>query len=547
MNRFAIRVLPWASGIAALALITATLSWAPTASGGQPFHWKTVVNNGDLIPGATINFNSYNQPSVNRAGLVVFRARSKGNDSGGGGETAAAATAGPIHGIFQRDMAKKSRPIVMLADRTTVVPQPNNMEATFNEFPSFPRIAYAAKMIGTRANSTPVWEYSTDGGVTLTRAGTAAIECKRDLRSPLETAMQVLGAVPGFEYFQVPGASTTAIKFDVFPGAPAVTDRYLVFKGNYTDNGVSQTGVFFRDMAKKGNPPVTLIANNNTLIPGTSVKFGSTAPPSAKGNKMVFLGLDNEEAPTLGGIYRAPLKSNPPLTELVALNSPVPGVEGATINKLGEGLSYSGRYVGFWAAWGTDTRTVHLVCRTEGNKDLKAYCDANYPDGYNVQVPLNQGIFVYDSQKHKSTMVARTGGASEDNFLDFTYWVFSGRPPLTGGGEPEGYEPPRWRTSSFVAVGDSAVAFKGTKSDGTDGIYVSRISKPNIASHLVALDTTMPGNVVDPEAPAGVMVTAVGIERDGFRGRTLALNASMANADATVTWGGIYLSTNTTP
>ena len=52
---------------------------------------------------------------------------------------------------------------------------------------------------------------------------------------------------------QVPDASTTGIKFDQFPGSPSVTDnKYLVFKGNYND-GVSKTGVYYRDLELRGH------------------------------------------------------------------------------------------------------------------------------------------------------------------------------------------------------------------------------------------------------------------------------------------------------
>ncbi len=54
--------------------------------------------------------------------------------------------------------------------------------------------------------------------------------------------------------------------------------------------------------------PVVLIANSDTLIPGTNTVFGSTAPPSAADRRVVFAGFDNEESPTLGGIYLAPLE-----------------------------------------------------------------------------------------------------------------------------------------------------------------------------------------------------------------------------------------------
>ena len=53
----------------------------------------------------------------------------------------------------------------------------------------------------------------------------------------------------------------------------------------------------------------------------------------------------------------------------------------------------------------------------------------------------------------------------------------------------------------------------------------------------------MAGSAVDTEAPADTFVTSVGIERDGFRGRYLAINVGMANADASVSWGGVYLVT----
>ncbi len=42
------------------------------------------------------------------------------------------------------------------------------------------------------------------------------------------------------------------------------------------------------------------------------------------------------------------------------------------------------------------------------------------------------------------------------------------------------------------------------------------------------LDTTMNGQTVDPEAPAGSIITELGIERESLRGRWLAINASMA-------------------
>jgi hypothetical protein len=63
-------------------VITVGLCGALATAYAQPFDWKTVVNNGTTIPGSTSLFNSYNQPSVNASGMVVFRARSKGAGEG---------------------------------------------------------------------------------------------------------------------------------------------------------------------------------------------------------------------------------------------------------------------------------------------------------------------------------------------------------------------------------------------------------------------------------------------------------------------------------
>ena len=131
--------------------------------------------------------------------------------------------------------------------------------------------------------------------------------------------------------------------FDVFPGAPAVTGgNTIVFKGNFTVDNVGKTGVFYRTLANEpivledgtelapagGMSDVVLIANNmETVIPGTNPPkiFGSTSPPSAANGQVVFAGFDNEEAPTLGGIYLAPLAQTPQLTTLVSIGGRVPG------------------------------------------------------------------------------------------------------------------------------------------------------------------------------------------------------------------------------
>jgi hypothetical protein len=488
--------------------------------------WTTVVNNGTAMPGSVKTFNSYNQPAVNSAGLVVFRARSKGGE---GGE--------PTHGIYKRDMGVTGSPTIRIFDRTSLVPAPNNLGSTFIEFPSFPRIGLSGSTIVTRGRSQPVWTYLLPDG-SETRTGTSGVYVQ-----PGDAAMtgaSQLGAVTDFSFFEVPGA-LPGTRFDEFPGAPSVSDPYVVFKGNYTEGSFSKTGVFYRDLRTPPTGPasVRLIASSHTRIPNQgphdSLNFGSTAPPTAAADYAVFVGWDNEENPTIGGIYEAKLQPNPVVKTLVALNSQVPGEPAGTqFNRLGEGLSFDGRYVAFWAAWGTETFTVTLYCPTEGNKQRTAFCNAQYPNGYLAQVPVHQGIFVYDTLLNLTYAVARTG----PQFDDFLYWNFSGMVP--GGMEEDG-EPARWRSAAFAAVSGSKFSFhvvlKGTKA-GSDGLYFG--SGPGLAATVKLLDTTTPGQSVDPAA-AGSTITSVGIERDGFRNGWLAITASMLNASTGESWAGIYV------
>jgi hypothetical protein len=281
---------------------------------------------------------------------------------------------------------------------------------------------------------------------------------------------------------------------------------------------------------------------------GGTIPFGSTAPPSATDGYMVFSGFDNEDAPTLGGIYRAPLTPSPLvgtnalIETLVGIGDPVPGEsEGTTFNRLGEGVSFDGRYVGFWGAWGSETKPLLLICATDGNKDMLASCNEMYPNGFETTVPLHQGIFVYDIETKLITPIAKTG----DNFDDFVYWGFSGRPPGAHGGAGEDLvpEPPRWRSSSFVAVSGKnqmhlRVAFKG-KIGSVDGIYLHQEGDP--AETQVLLDTTTPAQNVDPLAPAGASISSLGIERDGFRGDWLVLTTGMLDPVTSESWSGIYV------
>jgi hypothetical protein len=523
----------------------------------SPFEWTTVINNNDLIPPLAVRtFNSYNQPSVNTDGLVVIRARSRG------GPPLGPAT----HGIYTRDMADPESEVVRILDRTSTVPHPNNLGSRFAETPSFPRIDMNSATIATRGNHQPVHRYRLDDG-SETRAGTTGIYTNPF--GTLETGAAKLGHVPGFAFYSVPEFGN--MPFEVFPGAPSVTDgNTIVFKGNYTAEGMPRTGVYFRTLdagpAGGESPPVMIANSAHTLIPGSDVLFGSTAPPNAAGSQVVFAGFDNEYDPNLGGIYLAPLQYQPALTPLVEIGDQVPGQSRKDrFTAIGEGMAFDGRYVGFWGAWGEATRTVKLYCKEEGNKDRIAYCNqAHYcaatgetlgaPDSicddtsdpkfgkscYTTrQVPAQQGLFVHDTRTGKTNLVAKRG----KQFDDFLYWNFSGRVPCashghSGEGSEEDGESVRWRASAFVAVSSAAgatfnAAFKARSGDLQDGVYANPVDGiyvrpgPGQAPVITAVDTTMNGQVLEPEAPPDSIVTEVGIEREGLRGRWLAINAKM--------------------
>ena len=498
--------------------------------------WKIVANSATLAPGsAGLTFFSFNQPSINTYGLVVFRGRAKSptgaaasaasGASGAGGAGGSSATQ-PQRGIYTAAMCPTSTKLYIVADTANVaVPAPNNTSATFNEFPSIPRIDMSSGLVATRGQTTPVWTYTDPLTGTDTRAGTSGVYVT--LPGGLATGINLLGAVADFPYMQVPNASTTGVKFDQFPGSPSVTgNRYLVTKANYTD-GSGKTGIYFRDL-DTANSPVQVIADSSTQIPGAAAGtlFGSTAPPSAANSKVVFTGLDNEASPTAGGIYVAPIASLPTLTPVVQIGTtPVPDRNGQPLPAIapsatppvftlvGEGLSFDGRYVAFWGAWntgaldaqgnGSGMHGVTLTCPTDGSAQLQAACQSGATDNGNGQwqttryVPDNQGLFVVDTSSGKIWMVADAGTGSSAQFQDFEFWTFSGAPTSTGsssgsgsgsGGSSSGSggsgsgsggsstgsggssssgpadaEPPRWRASAFAAVdGNHGVVFKGS-------------------------------------------------------------------------------------
>jgi hypothetical protein len=520
----------------------------------------TIVNNNFTPPGvADKNFFSFNQPSINSYGKVVFRARAKAPAGGGGmgGE--------PHRGVWAVDLCS-SPALQTILDTTMAVPDPNNQvdpvsgapaPATFNETPSIPRIDISSPLIATRGNSQPVWTYIDPSTGSETKGGTTGIFTW--IKDMLTTGVDTLGNVQDFSYFQVPSPAPAGTKFDVFPGSPTMSDgKYIAFKGNFTvaESGVppvGKTGVYFRDISVPMSP-VVAIADTSTTIPGqTTATFGSTAPPSAAYGRIVFTGLDNEQAPTMGGIYVAPLVDRPVLTAVAVIGDPVPDrngapLDGSTFTTFGEGLSYDGRYVAFWGAWGSDKRGRDLVCPTDGNKDRIAFCNLPVDQGgtggmITMQIHVNQGIFLHDTVSGKTMMVARSGAA--EAFEDFLYWVYSGRPPGTGNtpDDSDG-EPPRWRSSAFAAVdGTRGVLFKGSLSPGASvpgsGIYAAGYVNGVLTDVIPVIEEGDPVANLDASAPAGSTVLSVGIEREAIRNGWVTLTVSSINPDGE-SWAGVY-------
>lgn len=571
------------SACTAAALAAATLFGSgPAGAADSPLSWRTVANQATEIPAQDSRFNAFNQPSVNQRGYVVFRGRSKGPRV-------------PTRGIYGSQATSSLASIETLFEDDVQVPPPNNLQAKFNEFPAFPRIDALVTNVVTRGQSGPVWRTTLPDG-SETRLGTSGVYLYstskggdptpapvpvRPGRGPSigsivpapspgrrVTAASQLGALPDFPWYAVPGVPGPT-RFDQFPGSPSVDREVVAFKGNFTyavpPETSGRTGVYFRDAATDDAPVQRIADSVSTLVPGTDVVFGSTAPPSAANGKVVFAGFDDEESPTVGGIYLAPLAADPPLATLVAIGDPVPGPDGNTspedrFNRFGEALSFDGRFVSFWGAWGDETRSFVLECPEDGNADLIAFCREQYPDGYEAVVPAHQGIFVQDVTTGRTVMVART----DERYSDFLFWVFSGRPPGAGGGgeggedgdggegeEGDDFEPPRWRASSFAAVtshsdGSFTAAFKASRSDGGQGVFLASPST-GIERHVAAAETGMAGSSIDPRSPAGTLVTVVGLEREGLRGNGsttyLALSVSMetpAGEEEAVGWAGVY-------
>lgn len=129
-------------------------------------------------------------------------------------------------------------------------------------------------------------------------------------------------------------------------------------------------------------------------------------------------------------------------------------------------------------------------------------------------------------------------------YFDFLYWTFSGRPPGVGDSDSEDFDPPRWRSAAFAVTytrgGKAQVAFKARQPTMIDGIYLT-VAPSSPAVYRTVVETTSGATLIDPAAPAGTYVTAVGLERDGLRNGWLAVAASMLNPATSESWAGVYV------
>ncbi len=524
--------------------------------------WMTIANGNSVLPGTTTPFASFSGVSINTAGMAVFRGTSILTTSEGStGETSSTS------GIYTADLANGGAP-TKLVDITTFVPQPtntlyNNAGPKFGSFLSTPNIDASSSFVGFNATHPAVVYLPAGGrggdkglygnpGGTLT-TGVAAII----------SALEADGSTTDYSYFQVP--DLPGVAFGGFPNAPAaVGGNTLVFKGDYLDGTVVGTGIYYRNIG--GTSVVGLIASTHTtLMPDNTVRFAYIGAPSAVGTSTVFVGYNKKTAPTAGGIYLATqLTSAPALTPLVTIGTPVPGqAETDTFTQFGDALSFDGRNVAFWGAWGTETTAKHLTCTDNADPSLTAYCLTVFPTGQDVQVPVHQGLFVYDTSQGKLTPIATTSAG----FADFAYYTFFGIPPEvmpedvgpgsgngSGGGEDETEGEVPLETPAFVLApniaivagstqGTYQVVFKGN-TGGVDGLYMT--SGPTTAAIQMVLDTTMLGQTIDPGAAETSMIRKLDLDRVGMNGTRLSIGSTMitTNADGTTsTMSGLYAAT----
>ena len=376
------------------------------------YEWYTVANNGDVMPTDSSSdcgscheghgeqqrpgvgrvhevFNSYNQPAINKQGVVVFRARSRGGEGvrPGPGRTGArhlhaqpGRAGAAVHGVpaqwhgaaAEQHDDRKGRPAC-------------NASTSSRRCRASTPVPTRSRRAGSRRRCGPTsW---TDG--TETRTGTSGIYTSSSHGMPT-TGASMLGDVSSraviqtFPHFQVPvhGAVPAGTGFDQFPGSPAVTERNtIVFKGNFAVGGVGKTGVFYRDIAAKGGTaPIELIASSYTKIPGSDdpVRFDRAAERrrQIRGIRRVRQRAEPHQGRHLP---RAPRQQADRARDRGEDRRPGAGSGRRTkFERFGEAISVSsnGRHVLFWGWLGRQARRAAWSARTKVTPPCEAACAA---------------------------------------------------------------------------------------------------------------------------------------------------------------------------
>ena len=576
-------------GILALPILSCADLFAQVGPIILPEPWKPVVNRNDVLPENGQSFESFTEPSVNRSGAVAF-----GGTSGG--------VPHPIAGVFLRRMGAVGQPIETLLQRGGDVAAPNNVEnppfsgqfAGYRMFPWFPRIDADAVMVTSRGTSGPVWRFLLPNGEELFQGTSGVFATSNGSRF---TAANMLGDVrdpdtlePSFPEYSVPN-EYEGTAFDGFPGSPAMGgSRFVTFKGAWRTYQHSTLhpdyteGLYARDLEFQLDPLVEIVTSDDEipmpLVLLSNPHFEVIGSPSSSDSRTVFLGTDDANHPHHGGIFLADLAEPVvSLVPLVQIGDHVPGLNpGAlatgddTFTQLGETLSFNGRWVAFWGSWGHSHRNVHFHCPEEWEVDdaqLAKCCHHRYGEGFEVDVPSNQGIFVYDTDTGVTYPVSLIGdgtSSSKDSIESFVYWKFSGTvlddhgDMLSGGnGHDDGVpvdetELADWRMSTYAAV-ESAVSYGGTESEfrvafkaimhqhHEDTIFMAQ--GPDGATPTEIITTGALGSTLDLATPEGARIVDLAMERDSLRDGWFVIAAKMWNHDTHQSWAGVYASGST--
>ena len=369
------------------------------------------------------------------------------------------------------------------------------------------------------------------------------------------------------------------------------------------------TGLFIRDLAGQEEVLRQVIATDMDL-PHSSLALNHArveyiGAPSACDNNLVFYAADDEDdddhhldtkgdgdEPRNGGIYRTTFttpsgiasgsSSDPSgLIPVVLLGDEVPGLDHhEEFEELSEAVSINARWIAFWGAWNHDHHRTRWECPSEEeDPELSKYCQhqediALHHDGFEVDVREHQGIFVYDIQTGTTVLVAQTGHHDGD-IESFVTWEFSGTVPNDdhhlGGGHDgrdeiptDESEPAAWRMKTYASIETATsfgsdeshfrIAFKAfvrnrydktfTPPQPVESIFIAE--GPGGAAPVAVISTGELGTTLDPDAPAGSTIRALGMEREALRDGWFVISAKMYDHETEQSWAGVYSSGSAT-